>query len=151
MEQRRIPRIYIAGRFRGPDNASIDWNIQVAAAFRAPIARLGGYPVCVHIAEGLAMHDIQQENNGQFWLEATMVELKTCDAVVVVPGFETSSGTRAEIKTAMLMNMPVFYADFEMTDDGYPEVSSPATWANARGTSNFADWIQHWRSFNEQA
>jgi hypothetical protein len=106
----RIPRVYIAGKFRGKTNAEIQRNIDTAAAFQAPIAQAGAFPVCVHAMEGLRMHDLQQDNHGAFWLEATMDELHTCDAVVLVPGWQESVGSYNEAAEALRLGMPVFEA-----------------------------------------
>ena len=35
--------------------------------------------------------------------------LNRCDAVFIVPGWENSSGTKKEIASAILQNIPVFY------------------------------------------
>lgn len=104
------PRVYIAGKFRGLKNQDVQRHIDVASWFRAPIAETGCFPVCVHIGEGLSMHDVQQGNAGAFWLDVTLDEMRTCDAVVLVPGWHTSSGTFAEVREAMRLGMPVFEA-----------------------------------------
>ena len=44
------------------------------------------------------------------WLEGDLEMLRRCDAVLVVPGWEKSSGTRAEIAEANACGIPVFYA-----------------------------------------
>lgn len=96
------------------------------------------------------MHDIQQENKGAFWLEATLDELRTCDAVVVVPGYQTSSGTLAEIDEAKKLGLPVFYGEV-VHIEGFPTLLAPFYWKNEAGTSNLEGWIKFWRSFNGQA
>ncbi len=107
---KRLPRIYLAGKFRGPTNADVQWHIHVAERFQAPIAQAGAFPVCVHVMEGLKMHDVQQADHGKFWLQGTLEEMETCDAVVLVPGWQDSSGTAGEIERAIELALPVFEA-----------------------------------------
>lgn len=126
------PRVYIAGRFRGPKNQDVQRHIDVASWFRAPVAEEGCFPVCVHVGEGLAMHDIQQANAGQFWLDVTLDELRTCDAVVVVPGWQSSSGTYWEVQEALRLGMPVFEATWaggiSVAFDAMPAPSATTEW-----------------------
>jgi hypothetical protein len=153
--RKSIPIVYIAGAFRGPTNAAVQRNIDVAAWFRAPIAELGAFPLCVHIAEGLAMHDVQQENGGDFWLAATMEVLEGCDAAVLVPGWNASVGTYWEVERALELGLPVFRANFT---DAYALVpGSPVTWSRViglrgepgrawaevedSGEANFFNWV----------
>lgn len=126
----RIPMIYIAGSFRAPTLAQVKRNIDVASWFMAAIAELGAYPRCVHAEENLQLHDLQQENNGEFWLRATMQALEVCDAVVVVPGWHTSGGTYHEVQRALELGLPVFEACW--TEDvgvmSLPTPARPKSW-----------------------
>ena len=43
------------------------------------------------------------------YFENSQPILNRCDAVVVVPGWEESKGTKKEISSALMQNIPVFY------------------------------------------
>lgn len=109
----KILLAYIAGPFRGPRLADIDRNVQIAAMFRAPLAEAGVFPICVHLNEGCALHDVNQENNGQWWVDATLEVLRRCDLVVLVPGWEGSVGTEGEITEAEKLGLPIFQAGWD--------------------------------------
>lgn len=104
----RPPRVYIAGPYRADSLSGISRNISNAARLQAPIAGLGCYPVCVHKNEGLELHDVQQANRGQFWVDATLGELETCHAVVLAPNWENSVGTAGEMWRALELGLPIF-------------------------------------------
>lgn len=155
----KIPVVYIAGKFRGPEFNDVQRYIDVASWFRAPIAKLKCFPVCVHIGEGLAMHDLNQENNGQWWIESTLEVLRRCDAVVVVPGWQTSSGTFGEVQEALRLGKPVFQANWfgMQSSHAMPKLTPPEMWpqgdtlegevgfcwllAKQIGLKNFAAWV----------
>lgn len=150
--------VYVAGKFRGAENADVQRYIDVASWFRAPIAKTGCFPVCVHIGEGLAMHDLNQENNGQWWVDATLEVLRRCDALVAVPGWHTSSGTFGEMQEALRLKIPVFLAQWYgfVPENAMPGLQSSAQWtqvdtligevgnctayAQASGLPNFDAW-----------
>jgi hypothetical protein len=146
---RRIPRVYIAGRFRAETLAEVQWNIAVAARFQAPIAQAGAFPVCVHTMEALQLHDINQENDGEFWLEATMDELRTCDAVVCVPGSDESRGAQAEIAEARRLGMPVFETYWMEGNSSILAIPQPEPslkwWVDSVQGTDFYRWLQKWK------
>lgn len=147
----RPARVYIAGPFRGPTLSAIDQNVSRAKALRAPIAMLGCFPVCVHAMEGTSLHDVQQDNGGQFWLDGTMGELESCHAVVLVPGWEGSAGTRGEVLRAWALGLPIFTVGSPFLCDTpalWYEVTSATTDPSGSGfvhvrvspKLNFATW-----------
>lgn len=141
--------VYIAGRFRGPSNATIQQNIDVASWARAPIAAEGHFPICVHVAEGLAMHDLHQENNGQWWIDATLEVLRRCDAVVVVPGWQESVGTQGEINEALRLGLPVYEAQWNALGTERSMISLVPTreWFRLHGFSSSAYLIDYKNTF----
>lgn len=109
---------YVAGPFRAKTLNGVQQNIDRARNVAAALAERGLMPVCVHTMEGLAMHDIQQENNGQFWVDGTLEVLRRCDAVVVCGDHRKSAGTMGEIHEAFRRGMPVYWWN-ETTQCGY--------------------------------
>lgn len=99
---------YVAGPFRAPTLAQIQQNIDKARNVAVELAEAGLMPVCVHTMEGLAMHDIQQADRGQFWVDGTLEVMRRCDAVVLVEGWERSQGTLGEIAEARRLGLPIY-------------------------------------------
>lgn len=71
------------------------------------VARLGCYPVIPHANTAHPLFEKIQPY--QFWIEGT-IELmrRACDAMILVPKWETSSGARQERGDMLLRRKPVF-------------------------------------------
>ena len=95
---------YVAGRFRAPTAWGIAENVRSAERVGLMVANEGGMPLIPH-ANTSNFHGTCTDG---FWLDGTMELLRRCDAVVLVPGHEASSGTRAEIAEANRIGIPVF-------------------------------------------
>ncbi len=103
----RIPVVYVAGPYRARTRAQVSVNIQSARAVGLLAIRNGWSAVIPHANTGdLDLHapDITDD----FWLAATLELMRRCDAVVLVPGYETSEGTQGEIAEAKRLGIPVF-------------------------------------------
>lgn len=98
------PLVYCAAPYRAPTGWGIDCNIQRARQAGADVARLGAMPVVPHANtahyDGLA--------SDSFWLLGTLALLERCDAIYLVPGWERSSGARAECDYAEQHGKPIF-------------------------------------------
>jgi nucleoside 2-deoxyribosyltransferase len=102
------PLIYIAGPFRAPTPWEIEQNVRRAEEYALSVAQLGGIPLCPHTMYRFYQNSLTDE----FWLEAGLVLLRRCDAVVVTvpyPDSLKSAGTTAEIAEAESRGMPVFH------------------------------------------
>lgn len=105
-----IPVVYVAGPYRGRTALAIDLNIQTARAVGLLCCRKGWSPIIPHANTGNL--DLLDPSIGdQFWLASTMELLRRADAVVLVPGWESSQGTRDEIIEAELRGIPVYRAE----------------------------------------
>lgn len=96
--------VYVAGKYRGPHAWAVEQNIRAASDVAAAVIRAGHMPLTPHknIAhmEGLA--------DDAFFLAGTLELLRRCDAVILVPGWESSVGARAEVAEANRLGLPVF-------------------------------------------
>jgi hypothetical protein len=97
--------IYIAGPFSGKTPDQVAANVAMAASFRTPIAEAGGSPVCPHTMTA----DLDGAMTYEFWIESTMSLLARCDAVLMTPNWDRSSGARGERDWALEHGLPVFY------------------------------------------
>lgn len=99
--------VYIAGPFRGPTAWAIAENIRKAERWGECVTRYGHMPLIPH-ANTAHFHGLKDD---QFWLDGTMELLRRCDAVLMIPDWEKSSGARAEKAEAERLKIPVFKAD----------------------------------------
>lgn len=101
---------YIAGPYRGKSKIKIiNWlqrqrNIRRARKAAEKLWKMGYAVLCPHLNtsnfDGL-MPD-------ETFLDGTLEMMKRCDLVVLVKGWEKSSGTLNEIKTAKTLKIPVY-------------------------------------------
>jgi nucleoside 2-deoxyribosyltransferase len=104
-----IPVVYVAGPYRAPNRAGVELNIQAARHVGKLCCVKGWSPIIPHANTG-HLDETLPGLQDEFWLESTMELLRRADAVVLVPGWEMSSGTRAEIAEATLRGIPVYDA-----------------------------------------
>src|SRR5574340_251291 len=105
MEGKPIPVVYVAGRFRGATPWDIEQNVRRAEEVALMVARAGAMPICPH-ANTRFFHG---QLTDDFWLAGTLALLARCDAMVLVPGWEGSAGTKAEIEFAEAHGILVLY------------------------------------------
>ena len=110
-----IPVVYVAGPYRGRTPQAVELNIQTARAVGLLCCRKGWSPVIPHANTGL-LDQLDPSIGDEFWLASTMELLRRADAVVLVPGWEKSSGTRDEITEAQLRGIPVYHAEHLLPD-----------------------------------
>jgi len=98
-----VKLFYIAGPFRGPTPWIVENNIREAEALGLLVANAGGLPVIPH-----AMYRFfDKALPDQFWLEGTANLLMRCDALVLHPSWQKSSGSKAELELAQKHHFPV--------------------------------------------
>lgn len=94
----------IAGRFRGPNAWELENNVRRAEEVAYAVAHLGAMP--------LVTHSLGRYFDGtltdQFWLDGTLELMRRCDALMMIPGWETSQGANTERALALEMGIPVF-------------------------------------------
>lgn len=107
------PVIYVAGPYRARTRQAVEFNIQAARAVGLLCCRKGWSPIIPH--SNTSHLDAMDPSIGdEFWLASTMELLRRCDAVVLVPGWERSQGTRDEIIEAEKLGIPVYRSEHLM-------------------------------------
>jgi hypothetical protein len=104
--------VYVAGPFRSPTHWGIVQNVRAAEAVALEVWRAGAVAICPHLNTA----NFQGALPDEAWLAGTLELLRRCDAMVLVAGWETSTGTGAEIKEAKRRKMPVFEGLGDMRD-----------------------------------
>lgn len=95
--------IYIAGAYRAATPSGVLANIDAAREVARQVARRGDLPVTPH----LLSHGVEAELNELYWIEGTLELMRRCDEVQLVPGWEESNGTLAEVTEALDLDKPV--------------------------------------------
>jgi hypothetical protein len=108
-----IPLVYVAGPFSAQDRLGVVANIQRAEKLGVEVARLGACPWIPHA--NTADPEFEKVQPYTFWIEATREQLRRCDAIIMVPGWESSSGARGEHADAIAWGKPVFYSVAELS------------------------------------
>lgn len=98
---------YIAGPYRADTHRGVVENIRAAEAVAIEVWKLGYVALCPHMNSALFSGIAPEE----VFLEGALELLRRCDMVVVVPGWERSTGTRAELDEAERRNIPVMYLE----------------------------------------
>ena len=98
--------VYIAGPFRGPNSWEIEQNIRRAEALSLEVWRMGMAAICPHantrFFQGAAPDSV--------WLDGDLEILSRCDAILMTPDWERSSGARAERDFAIEHGIPVYFS-----------------------------------------
>lgn len=100
-----MPVVYVAGRYRGPTEWDVSLHIHEARLLGMAVAKEGGSPLIPQSNTsfmGGALPD-------QFWLDATLAQLRKCDAVITVHNWRESTGAQAEVLEALRLGIPVFH------------------------------------------
>lgn len=107
--------IYVAGAFRASTSWKIEVNTRKAEEYALKIWKLGVTAVCPHTNSRF----FQDEVPDDLFLHGYLELMSRCDAVFVVPGYENSEGTKAEIELADKLSIPTFYSLEELSEHLY--------------------------------
>jgi len=101
--------IFIAGPYFGDgDREKIEGNIRNAEKYQIALANAKIGFFCSH--NHTERFEVKATADADFYRAMDLVFLeKTADAMIAIPGWETSGGTRAEIEFAKSRRIPVFF------------------------------------------
>jgi hypothetical protein len=106
--------VYVAGPFSAPTREGVELNIRKAVAVGLDVAKIGAFPVIPHA--NTAHPDFEKLQPYTFWIDGTLELMRRCDAVLMVPGWESSKGATKERLEALAMFKPVFLDFGEFAD-----------------------------------
>ncbi len=112
MKKYLTPVIYIAGPFRAANSWEIEQNIRRAETLALEVWLCGMAAICPHANTRY----YQGAADDRVWLDGDLAILARCDAVLLVPGWERSVGTCAEIAFAHQNSIPVLHSLDEAKD-----------------------------------
>lgn len=122
----RVPVIYIAGKFTGPDSWAIAQNVHAARELGMRVALSGAMPLIPHANTSEFFGTLTES----FWYAGTMELLERCDAVVFGNNWQDSTGSKVEFERAREKKMEIFY-------DNSNELERMRLWV----INFFKDWV----------
>lgn len=102
--------VYVAGPFRGPNPWEVEQNVRRAETLALEVWRSGAAALCPHANTRF----FDKAGDDKVFLEGTMEMLRRCNGMVLVPGWEKSSGTKAEIREALEKHIPIYKSVTEL-------------------------------------
>jgi hypothetical protein len=126
-----FPLIYVAGPYRAPTAWQRERNIHRAREWGVALARAGAYPVIPH--SNTAHFD--GEADDALWLAGTLELMRRCDGVLLIEGWERSSGARAEADEAARLGIPVVVVEGWLSPGARADSDAAAlkTWVRGAG------------------
>lgn len=110
--------VYLAGPIRPKGDQTLESNINNAKSIALELWKKGYTVISPHANSDLPITLADKEVETWRWLNGDLDIIARCDAVVVLPGWEESAGTKGEIEFAKERNIPItYYPDL-------PEISS---------------------------
>ena len=97
--------VYVAGPFRGANSWEMEQNIRRAETLALDVWRMGAAVICPHTNTRF----FQGAADDNVWLDGDLELLARCDAVLMTPDWERSSGARAEREFAADKDIRIFY------------------------------------------
>lgn len=99
--------VYLAGPFTASTPWGIEENIRAAESAAACIlARRDD--VALIVPHSIGRHFVGRAGTPGYWYAATMRMLEACEVIVMIDGWQKSSGSREEFKVAAGMGTQVF-------------------------------------------
>jgi len=103
----KLKLIYVAGPYRGDSKEEVELNIQSAKQVGKLCADKGWYPIIPHLNTA-GFEILCPKLTDDFWLEGTLEAARRCDAMVLCPGWEFSTGSRGEQLEAIRLKIQIY-------------------------------------------
>jgi len=100
--------VYVAGPYRAETREGVAQNVAAARHVGRLCVRKGWFPILPTVNTAHFDHDFPGLADDDFWRDGTMELMRRCDAVVLVDGWQYSSGAHAEIKEARKIGLKVY-------------------------------------------
>ncbi len=97
--------VYVAGPYTAANSWLVEQNIRRAENMAARVWGEGAAAICPHAN---ARHMLEGVTTPEHALAGTMEMMRRCDAVILVDGWQMSTGSIYEVEEADRLNIPVF-------------------------------------------
>jgi len=104
-----MKRIYIAGPYSANNVMDVLRNIRNGIDISRQVFTMGYAPFCPWLDYHFVLMDLTDSLTLDDFYRYSMDWLEVSDALLVLPGYENSNGTLAEIKKAQELKIPIFY------------------------------------------
>ena len=104
--ERKTMKIYIAGPYTKPDPQK---NVDEAIDAAERVAALGHVPYIPHL---IHYWELRHPHAWRFWMDIDLVWLRTCDALLRIPG--ESAGADEEVAAARARGMTVYTSVYDI-------------------------------------
>jgi len=101
-------RVYVAGPFRAGNSLEMELNIRRAELVSHAVLACGHTISCPHTMTRF----FQDSLPDQVFIDATLAMMVGCEAVLVLPYWHQSAGTKGEVRLAERLGMPIAFLDF---------------------------------------
>jgi len=98
--------VYTAGPYNAPTHWGIEQNIQRARVAAAQVWALGAACICPHAMTAHMSGCCPEEN----FYEGDLEIVRRCDALLMIEGWENSTGAKREKDEADAKGIPVFFS-----------------------------------------
>ena len=109
-----MKKVYVAGAYSGGNILECLKNIGRGEEYSAKVFMLGYAPFCPWHDKDYVIKNWRDEFTVKMFYDYCMVWLDVSDIIFVIPGWENSKGTLAEIERAKELGIPVVYSFEEL-------------------------------------
>lgn len=102
------PVVYLAGPFSG----DVEGNVAEAATMALQVWTMGAACHCPHLNSGLWVGVLEE----RVFLEGGLAILATCNAILMMPTWQSSAGATKERQLALKLGIPVLYSITELRE-----------------------------------
>lgn len=99
---------FVSGAYRAPSVSGIWANIMAAREVAIGLWRRGYVALCPHL-NAMLVDGVCGGDDDHVWLQGDLVLLSRCDLIVMMPGWNISSGALSEHEYAFQHGIPVYY------------------------------------------
>ena len=114
-------KIYIAGPYTPKTDNVHDapriahQNVRKAIIAALKLIKKGHYPFVPHLSHFMHLEN-DEPTESSYWVDYDLKWLEACDAILLLPGWEESSGARREYEEAKKLGLKVYFSVDEVPD-----------------------------------
>ncbi len=113
-----MKRVYVAGAYSADNVVDVLKNIGRGETYAAKIFLMGFAPFCPWHDKDYVIKNWNQEFTVKMFYEYSLAWLEVSDVLFLVPGYENSKGTIAEIEKATVLRIPIVHSFDELILEG---------------------------------